>query len=82
VKAICDCERPRIVDTKAEVDKRLVVLYEDMKIAFRRAEQGIKSKTQIAKIDASTTEVKRSTAKVGKIIKAIPKRSARNVRHR
>jgi len=53
-----------------------------MKIAFKRAEQGIKSKTKFAKIDASTTEVQQSISKVERIIKTIPKGSPPEARRR
>jgi len=56
-----------------------------MKIAFKRAEQSIKSKTQCAKIDAKTKELQKlggDVARIEEFIKAILKRSRRAGRRR
>ena len=44
---------------ETDIESRLVILYDDMEIAFKRVEDQIRSRELIADIDSCTNEVKR-----------------------
>ena len=71
-----------IADGKVELDSGLVVIHEEMKIAFRRAEQGMKSSKEKAKIDTSTTEMRRLSKEVERLTKPQKKKGTHTPRHR
>lgn len=69
VEAIRERSYVPIADGKVELDSGLVVIHQDMKMALRRAEQGMKSSKEKAGIDTSTTEMRRLSKEVERLTK-------------